>query len=271
MLDLSCQSSALLATLVPQFQILDVPFLFKDANAGFRFLDGPVLRPVLDQLEAKGITVVGWGFNGFKEFQTVSKPVNVPDDMKGLRVRIQNSPGAVATYKAFGAIPVVIDISELFTAISQHTVDAIDQSIDAFVTFKYYNLAKYCAMLNHVFSVMPVMASKAKMSSLPANLQSLIRDEGNSLSQFWKADTIRRINDDIDVCKKNGVTFTNPPWRLRKAAEPAWPVFQQRIGGNLIEMAAKARSENESSSELAAQRTVWSRFQAVEPNSFDQV
>ena len=162
--------------------------------------------------------------------------------MKGLRVRIQNSPGAVATYKALGAVPVVIDISELFTAISQHTVDAMDQSIDAFVTFKYYSLAKYCAMLNHVFSVMPVMASKAKMNSLPANLQSLIRQEGNSLSQFWKAATLQRINEDIDICKKNGVSFTYPPYAaFRKAAESAWPVFQQRIGGNLIEMAAKSQ------------------------------
>ena len=58
-LDLSCQSSALLATLVPQFQILDVPFLFKDANAGFHFLEGPVLRPVLDQRCLRGITAAG--------------------------------------------------------------------------------------------------------------------------------------------------------------------------------------------------------------------
>ena len=239
-LDFACQSTALLSILLPQFQIFDVPFLFKDLNAVNRFVDSHLMHDLLDQLDAKGIELLGWGFNGFKELES-NRPVAVPDDMKGMRVRIQSGAGYVATYQALGAIPIVIDASELFTALTQRTVDAIDVSIDAFTTQKFYTAVKNIAMLDHIISVSPLMASKRKLATLPPDLQKIIREEAKSVSQFWGAATLQRIADAIKFLRENGAIFSNVQHpAFLKAIEPAYTVFRSRIGADFFDKALQA-------------------------------
>jgi TRAP-type transport system periplasmic protein len=240
-IDLAVQATSFLVPLLPSFQIFDTPFLFKDLAAGFRVLDGPIGAEFFADLDAKGIVGLGWGTGGFKEIDTTTKAIVVPDDMRGIRMRIPGGGVYVAIYQALGAIPVTIDIAETFTALSQHVIDAIDNNLDIVTTGKYYAVIKHVAMSNHIFSVVPLMASKRKFEALPVALQKLAKEEGTAIVPYWRSLTTRQIAEDTQILKQNGVTFTEVQYPLfRKAMDPVYAAIQSRLGGDLLDRVGRA-------------------------------
>jgi TRAP-type transport system periplasmic protein len=240
-IDFTIVSVSFLERLFPQFQVFALPFLFKDAATAFRVVDGPVGDGFFAQLESKGIVGLCWGTSGTKEMATASKPVVVPADMRNLRIRIPNSTVYAATYQTLGAIPVVTDEAEVFTAVSQHTVEGMDIALDAFTTNKYYTVVKHVAMTNHVYTVNPLLGSKSKIEALPPVLQKIVKEEGRAIVPFWRSLQARKILEDIPILKNSGVVFTEPQYAVfRKALEPVYALIQSKVGGDVIERISRA-------------------------------
>jgi TRAP-type transport system periplasmic protein len=177
----------------------------------------------------------------FKEISTTTKAVVVPEDMKGLRMRIQNGAVFVATYQALGAIPVVIDATEVFVALQQRTVDAIDINLNAVREGKFYTLIKHVALANHILAVNPLFGSRRKIEGLPAPIQKIIKEEGRALEPFWRSLTAKQTAADVQTLKDNGVAFTEIQYApFRKAMEPVYATFQARLGADLLERVSRA-------------------------------
>jgi TRAP-type transport system periplasmic protein len=239
-LDLAIQGVAILVPLLPQFQIFQMPFLFKDLEAGYRVVDGAIGEELFAQLEPKGIEGLGCANGGFRELETTSKAIVVPDDMKGLRIRIQSGAVYVAIFQALGAIPVTIDVSEVFVALSQRTIDGIDATTNSFIDFKLYTIAKQVAMFNHVSSMTMLMGSKRKIDALPLALQKIIKEEGKASIPPWRSLQAHETLASIQMLRRNGVSFTEIQHSaFRKAMDPVYAMFQSKIGGNLIERAGR--------------------------------
>jgi TRAP-type transport system periplasmic protein len=235
-IDVSMQASAILVPLFPQYQVFDTPFLVRNVSAGFRVLDGPIGQELFAQLEPKGILGLAWGTDGFRVLATTSKAVTVPEDMKGLRVRIQSGAVYVATYQALGAIPVVIDPSELSTALTQHTVDGTDFPFVSVANQKLYVIVKHVAMTNHVLGVVPVFANKRKIEALPLALKTILKEEVKALVPFWRSLTAQRVAAASQVLKSNGVAFTEIQYAgFRKAMDPIYAGVQSKLGGDLLD------------------------------------
>jgi TRAP-type transport system periplasmic protein len=240
-LDLASMSSSWLVQLFPRYQVFDMPFLFKDIAAGYRVLDGPLGDGLLAELGSKGIVGLGWGAGTFKEIETATKPVTVPDDMKGLRIRIVGGAVYVATYQALGAIPIAIDASEISTALAQHAIDAIDPPIESIVSFKFYTAIKHVAMSNHVLVVNPLLGSKRKIDALPLALQTILRQEAKAVIPFWRSIYTRALTANIETLKKNGVAFNEPDHAaFRKAVEPVYATLDSKPSIDLIEQIGRA-------------------------------
>jgi TRAP-type transport system periplasmic protein len=240
-LDLAMQSSSVLVPVLPRIQIFDMPFLFKDLSSVFRVFEGPIGTEFFAQLEPHGIVGLGWGVVGFRQLETTTKAVVEPDDMKGLRIRIPSGAVYVATYQALGAIPITIDLTETFVALSQHTVDAIEINLDGFALEKYYGVAKHVAMLNHILSVTPLLGSKRKIDALPPALANILKQESKALVPFWRNLVARQTSEDIEFLKKNGVTFTEVQYAaFRKKMDPVYALFQGKLGGDFIERVSRA-------------------------------
>jgi TRAP-type transport system periplasmic protein len=236
-------ASSVVVPLVPRLQIFAMPFLFKDVAAGFRVLDGPVGTDLSAELASKGILALGWGASGMREFGTTTKSVLVPDDLKGLRVRVQTGAIYIAMFQALGAIPVVIDSSEAFIAVSQHTVDAVDYALVSLVSGKYYTVIKHVAMLNQMFSPTGLFASKRKIDALPLPLQKIIKEEAKAAVPTWRSLSAREALDNVETLKKNDVLFTEPQYQaFRKAMDPVYAVFRSQPGGDLLDRVGRATS-----------------------------
>ena len=240
--DFAIHSTSWVEGLLPRYQVLGMPFLFKNEAAGHRLLDGAIGQELLAELEPKGM--IGYGWTGaFRELWTGSRTVARPEDMKGLRVRIPGGVVGFATYQALGGLAITIDLAELVSALTQHVIDGIDTIVDGFTGQKLYSVAKYANMLNHIFSVNMMLGSKRKIEALPVALQRMIREEGKATLPFWRSLIARQTADDIDILKKNGVVFTEIQFAaFRKAVEPVYASFGPKIGGDFLERAARAAS-----------------------------
>jgi TRAP-type transport system periplasmic protein len=240
-IDLAIQSSPQVEPLLPALQVFDMPFLLKDDAAAYRVLDGPIGTQFFAELEPKGIVGLAWGTGGFKELATTTRAVSLPEDMKGLRVRVQSGAVFTATFAALGAIPVTIDSSESYIALQQHTVDGLDGNLDSLTTRKMYVVTKHVAMSNHVLSLIPLLGSARKIQALPPPLQRILKEESKSLVPFWRTLHARQTAEDIEILKKNGVTFTEIQYAaFRKAVDPVYVSVQTKIGSELIERIGRA-------------------------------
>jgi TRAP-type transport system periplasmic protein len=239
--DFTTQASSLLVPMSAGYQLFDLPFLFKDLPSGYRVLDGPIGSEIVAALEPRGLIGLGWGVSGMKVMETTNKAIVAPEDMKGLRMRIQGGPVFVATYQSLGAQPVVIDINEVFTALSQHTIDGLDVSLDSFVAGKWYTVAKHVALTNHVIALNPFLGSKKRIEALPPALQRIIRDEGRASDVFSRTLLTQRLADASKLLKENAVTFTQIKHaEFRKAVDPVYASVQSKLGGNMIERLTRA-------------------------------
>jgi tripartite ATP-independent transporter DctP family solute receptor len=239
--DLGIQSAAVLSRQVPRFQIFDVPFLFDEAAAAYRVLDGALGDEFFADLDAKGIVGLNWGVGGFKVFETTTRAIVAPEDMKGLRFRAQSGALQVAMFQALGAIPVAIDMSETLLALTQKTVDGSDFVLDSIANGKFYIAVKHIAMSNHVLTVLPLLGSKKKIDALPAPMQKIVKEEGRAVLPFWRDSLAKQTADQIKFLKANGVAFTEIKHpEFRKAMDPVYAIAQQKVGNDLIARVARA-------------------------------
>ena len=104
-LDLTMTSTGPVPNFVPEVAILDIPFLFRDYGHARAVLDGPIGQDLLRKFDAKGITALAWGENGFRHMTNNKHPVNSPDDLKGLKMRTMENPIHIEAYRQFGILP----------------------------------------------------------------------------------------------------------------------------------------------------------------------
>src|SRR5882724_4928155 len=125
-IDFCAHTSGFIDTVFPKFQVVDLPFLFPDAPSAERLLDGPIGTQLLDMMPSKGIYGLGYGHWGWRVVSTIDRKVAEPADIRGLKIRVQ--PGAIfaSTFRTLGASPIAIDLTEVYLALSQRVIDAVE-------------------------------------------------------------------------------------------------------------------------------------------------
>src|SRR5512144_2684042 len=118
-LDLTLTSTGPIPNFVPEVAILDIPFLFRDYAHARAVLDGPIGQEMLQKFPPKGIVALAWAENGFRHMTYSKRPVVVPADLKGLKMRTMENPIHIQAYKAFGIIPTPMAFTEVYTALQQ--------------------------------------------------------------------------------------------------------------------------------------------------------
>jgi TRAP-type transport system periplasmic protein len=167
-LDLTMTSTGPVPNFVPEVSILDIPFLMRDYAHARSVLDGPIGQDMLNKFPAKGIQALAWGENGFRHMTNSKRPVNAPDDLKGLKMRTMENPVHIQAYKQFGIIPTPMAFTEVFTALQQGTVDGQENPLSVISAAKFEQVQKYMTLTGHVYSPALILMSKAQWDKLSA-------------------------------------------------------------------------------------------------------
>ena len=239
--DMAMHTTGFLESFYPKVQVLDLPFIFKDTASAEKLLDGPIGQGLLADMPSKGIYGFVWGHYAWRVTETATQPVHEPADLKGLKIRIQPGAAFAASFKALGAVPVVMDISEVYLGISQKTIAGLEVPIIAVVSSKFYEVIKDIALTNHVYNAGALMASKRKFDSLDPAFQKAIRDSATEIQPIWRKAVADKSTSDAEFLKSKGVTITDIDYpAFRKAMEPVYAEFRDKIGADLVAQVLKA-------------------------------
>jgi len=236
-LDLTMTSTGPVPNFVPDIAILDIPFLFRDYAHARAVLDGPIGQAMLKKFEPKGIEALAWGENGFRNMTNSKHPVNVPADLKGLKMRTMENPVHIQAYKAFGIIPTPMAFTEVYTALQQGTVDGQENPLSVIEAAKLDQVQKYLTLTGHVYSPAVILMNKARFDALSAADRQAFIDAAREAVKANRA----RIDDDerraVADLRAKGMTVAENVDKARFQAQlaPVYADFAKRFGQENID------------------------------------
>lgn len=166
--ELTLTSTGPVPNFVPEVRILDVPFLFRDYAHARGVLDGPIGQEMLAKFDAKGLKALAWAENGFRHMTNSKRPINGPEDLKGLKMRTMENPVHIQAYKGFGINPTPMAFTEVFMALQQGTVDGQENPLSVITAAKFEQVQKHLSLTGHVYSPAVILMNKTKFDELSA-------------------------------------------------------------------------------------------------------
>jgi tripartite ATP-independent transporter DctP family solute receptor len=222
-------SAAALGTLVRELDVIEAPYLFDDAAAADAALDGPAKALVASALDRRGFVFGLWAENGFRSWFTKERPLRQPGDLNGLRMRTQESEVHLQTYRAFGASPVAIDVTNVLTRLQTGVVDGFDNTpLFAFAT-SWYQGAQHLNLSEHSYQPGVVVYSKTWFNELPADLQQVLTSVPAEITTEGR-DQVRRMDPIlIRNLERAGLTVHRPSAAERAAFAKIGRPVQDRV------------------------------------------
>jgi tripartite ATP-independent transporter DctP family solute receptor len=239
--DFVCHTTGYIETIFPKTAVLDLPFVFKDNATAERVLDGPVGEELFKPFPERQIYGLCWGHWGWRPITTTSpKPAPEPADLAGLKIRLQ--PGAIyaETYRLLGAVPTAIDISEVYLALSQGAVGAVELPLISMVANKLQEVVKHTNDVNMVYNAGAVLVSKRRFDSFTPEQQALVRACAKEMSTDWRTSVVTATEQAAGVLKAAGVTIAPvDEAAYRTATKPIYDKFRPIIGAELVDEVMK--------------------------------
>ena len=155
---------------VPEFEAMDLPFLFPDEATYSKVVNGPVGKSLLKLLEAKGITGLAFWDNGF-HMVSANRPLLMPADFQGLKIRISGSKVADRYFRAMGALPQIMAFSEVYQALQTGVVDGCENTPSNYYTQKFYEVQKDITVSNHAHLQYAVIVNTKFWNGLPPDIR----------------------------------------------------------------------------------------------------
>lgn len=236
-IDFCITATAPISNFLDSFKIFDLPFLFKDSKHMFEVLDSDIGQSLMEDTQEIGITALGFWSNGVRSPGNSKREVNNLSDMKDLKIRVMENPIHIASYDALGAVPTPMAWGEVFTGLQQGAIDGFESSPVTFSTDKYYEVTKYYAYINMLFSPGLFMANTSNLENLSQEYQTIILDAAKEATLHERAVYEKKVEASIEDMEANGMTVIEPDkGEFIEAVEVVYEKFGDDIGWDLINL-----------------------------------
>jgi tripartite ATP-independent transporter DctP family solute receptor len=230
-------STAVLGNFHPQVAVFDLPFIFRDREHAFKALD-TVGMEIAKDLEEKGMKVLAYYENGVRNMTNNIRPIRVPEDMKGLKIRVMEQPIYIAMMKALGANPTPMAFGELFTALQKGVVDGQENPAAHIYTKRFFEVQKYISLTEHTYSAEPLVVSMITWNKLTPEQQTIIQEAAEEACDWQRQLAIDLENGYWDKIRESGkseiITDVDKE-AFREATAPVWKDFEDQVGKENIE------------------------------------
>ena len=190
-LEMATASAGPLTTFNKNFMVLDIPFAFDSYEIAWGVLDGPMGQKLLENSEGIGLKGLAYLENGYRHVTNNVRPINGPDDLKGIKIRTMEAPMHMENFKQLGANPTPVPWTELYLTMQQKIVDGQENPLANIWELKMFEVQKYCSLTGHIYDPMPLVANLAWFNKLPQDYQAII-EKGALLAQNYS----RFVNKD---------------------------------------------------------------------------
>ena len=227
-----------------EFEVFDLPYIFENFDELHKVTEGSVGKLLFQKLESKGLVGLAFWDNGFKDF-SANKPIKVPADYKGLKMRIQSSKVLGDEIKALGGIPQVMAFSEVYQALQTGVVDGTENPPSNFYTQKMNEVQKYLALTDHGVIEYAVIVQKKFWDGLPADVRTALEGAMKDTTKYANEIAKKENDDALEAVRKTGktqiITLTaDEKAQMKKALVPVHKENESRIGKDIIAEVYKA-------------------------------
>ena len=239
-------SGLILSTLVPAASINGMGFAFPDYGTVWKAMDGDLGAYIRAQIAKANLTAMDkiWD-NGFRQTTTSTKPVQAPDDFRGMKLRVPVSPLWTSMFKALDASPASINFNEVYSALQTKIVDGQENPLAIISTAKLYEVQKFCSLTNHMWDGFWFLANRRAWEGLPDDVRGIVARNIDAAG-LKERDDVAKLNATLqqDLAAK-GLVFNRPdpaPFRdkLRAAGfytewkgkygDEAWGLLEKSVG-----------------------------------------
>jgi C4-dicarboxylate-binding protein DctP len=227
-----------------EFEALDLPWLFKDIETFLKTMKGPLGKWLFTKLEPKGISGLAFWDNGF-HMVSANRPLLMPADFQGLKMRISGSKIADRYLRDAGAIPQIMAFSEVYQALQTGVVDGCENTASNYLTQKFHEVQKHITVSYHGHLQYAVIVNSKFWNGLPADIRTQLEKAMDEATDYTNSIAVKENEDALAEIKKSGKTTLHyltddqrKAWQTAMAPTYKWA--KGRIGEEVLEVLSKA-------------------------------
>jgi TRAP-type transport system periplasmic protein len=224
--------STIMSTVDPRFGVFEMPYLFKDrAHVKRVFEDAKIKSILLDPLPEKGLRILGIWENGFRVITNNVRPITVPADLKGVKLRVPSGVWRVKMFKAYGANPTPLAYGEVFAALQAGVMDGQENPFPQIYGGKFHEVQKYLSLSDHVYSPAYLIVSERYWKTLPKDVQQVLARIAVEVGDFARSEGARLDKEILE--KMQGKLKVNQVDKeaFVKASGPVYEDFGREVPG----------------------------------------
>lgn len=241
-LDMTKVSGAVMENFAPKLKIFGLPFLFDSKEHLFKVLDGPIGKELLNEGEQYWLKGMGFYDSGSRSFYSRERPVTQPQDLKGLKIRVQESISAFEMVKQLGGSPTPISWGELYTALQQGVVDGAENNPPSFYLSRHYEVCKYYSIDEHTMIPDLLLVSTHLWNRLNKQEQAWLQEAIDRSVPFQRELWIQSENESLQAVIEAGVEVSYPEKKIfQEATLPLYESFSK--DPEIAELIIRIRNE----------------------------
>ncbi len=204
-LDFAVFSLGQMGRAVPETDVVSLPFIFKGVPEMYELMDGAGGEALASALEDKGIVPLGYYDAGARSFYNSIRPINTPDDVAGLKVRVMSNDLFVGMVEAMGGNATPMAFSEVYQSIKTEVVDGAENNPPSYESTNHYEVAKYYSLSQHLIIPEVLAISKKTFDALTPEQQEIVREAGRNSTELQRKLWKEREAASMDKVKAGGV------------------------------------------------------------------
>jgi TRAP-type transport system periplasmic protein len=197
--------STVMTSEVDQFGLFELPYIVKD-RAHMARIEKDVFWPSLaPEAEKKGLKVLAVWENGYRHITNSKKPIKVPDDLKGIKLRVPEGKWRVKMFQEYGANPSPMKFSELFTALQTGVMDGQENPFTQIYSAKLHEVQKFLSLSGHVYTPAYLLVGARRYGTLPADVRKVLEDTARETQAFVYATAAKEETELLAKLKQSGM------------------------------------------------------------------
>ncbi|MBI2314307.1 MAG: TRAP transporter substrate-binding protein [Betaproteobacteria bacterium] len=214
------------------FGVFEMPYLVKDRAHMGRIENELFWSRLAPEAEKKGLKILAVWENGYRHITNSRRPINTPDDLKGIKLRVPEGKWRVKMFQAYGANPSPMKFSEVFTALQTGVMDGQENPFTQIYSAKFHEVQKHLSLTGHVYTPAYVAVGAKKWATLPSDVRKILEDTAKETQAFVYATAEKDDNELLGRMKTAGIQVNNPNKEAFVAASrPVYEEFSREVPG----------------------------------------
>ncbi|MPZ87848.1 MAG: DctP family TRAP transporter solute-binding subunit [Nitriliruptorales bacterium] len=219
-----------------KFQIFDMPFLLPDRATAVAALDGAVGEQLKASLvETAGVRPLAFGEIGIRHITNNVRPIEQPEDLRGLTIRTPDSETRVLYFETLGAAPTPMSLDEVYLALDQGVLDGQENPLGNINGQSFYEVQDYLSLTGHVYTPVVLSINEERWQSLSAEHQEALQRAADAAAEESRAHGERNDEELLDVFQDHMEINEADTDAFREAAEPVWEEIASRVGEEFVQ------------------------------------